>query len=191
MCLFSHIKSIRFTFTVRDFNWNHALSPSIYIKIIGVRIHSGAIHLYPPDESADELVIVMNCIDTKDVLFEKIMSGLLTKAESFSIGEQLARMLKSVQTRPHDAQTYYQVFGSRIQDVGDWIKSVPLHIPQEESERYLHFLDSFREKHRAWFETDLTNGVTTDGDFHSHNAIFSNGSLQLMDTFPPKEEWSV
>ena len=184
-------KAERFSFTRRDFEWNNSLSPSIYTGIIGVCVEGGAIRVYAPDKSAEELVIVMNRVNTNDVLFEKIMQGSLTEEDSFSIGKQLAQSLKKVQRELPGMRTYYQVFESRIKDLRDWIKSVVVHISEEESEKYLTFLNLFREKNRERFENELSGGVTTDGDFHSHNAIFSDGSLYLMDTFPPKEEWLI
>lgn len=77
----------------------------------------------------------------------------------------------------------------RITDLREWIKSASDDISIEESGRYCDYLVSFVEKNRSLFEGELTTGMTNDGDIHSHNAVFSNGQLYLIDTFPPKEEW--
>lgn len=184
-------KAERFSFTQRDFEWNNALSPSIYTKLIGVRVVNNKIFVCPPDEAAEELVFVMNRIDANDVLFEKIMQGKLTADDSFDIGRQLGESLKKIQKKVSGNHNFYNLFEERVKDLRTWIKSVVEHISEEESETYLTFLDMFRVSRRELFEKKLTKEITADGDFHSHNAIFSNGLFHLMDTFPPKDEWGV
>jgi len=179
----------RFSFSKRDFEWNNALSPSIYTNLIGVVVRGNKIEIVESENKAEELVFVMNRADTTNVLFEKLVSGEVTVEDCYSIGKQFGENMKRVQKSLSDGNNLHHMFKDRILDLRNWIKSVTEHISEEESDMYCDHLEDFRSKNKELFESRLTSEITTDGDFHSHNAIFSNGTLFFMDTFPPKEEW--
>jgi len=179
-------KEDRFTFTKRDFEWNNTLSPSVYLKVIGVIVKNEEIKICAPD-NAEEIVIVMNRIDTNEVLYEKLLKGEVSEGVAYLIGKQFGESVRKIQ-KPIKGN-YYDDFLVRITDLREWFKSTSEEISLEESTSYCDFLASFLEKNRSLFENELTAGMTYDGDIHSHNAIFSNEHLYLIDTFPPKEEW--
>ncbi len=185
------VKLTRFDFTRRDFDWNHTLSPSIYLKLNGVRVIDSQVRFSEPTNEADELIIVMNRVDTGDILFDKLMRNEITKDECFAMGKQLAKTLNRVRKEKITGHNYHKIFENRIKDLRAWIGSVSEHISEEESSEYADFLDAFRNKHQELFENQLSNELAYGGDSHSHNAVFTNGSLYLMDTFPPKEEWLI
>ncbi len=184
-------KSARFDFTKRDFEWNHSLSPSIYLELKGIKVINGHIDFCEPTDKAEELVMVMKRFDTKDVLFEKLMRGEISKDESYAMGKQLAETLKRVHTHKIKGKSFYHTVGGRINDLRAWIKSVAEYIDEAESKEYCDFLDIFRDKNRELFEGKLSDALRHGGDAHSHNAVFTNGALCLIDAFPPKEEWLV
>ncbi|MHB8136530.1 MAG: hypothetical protein ACYDH1_20145 [Anaerolineaceae bacterium] len=184
-------KKDRMDFTYRDFKWNQTLSPSIYTKLIGINVKNGKVEIAEPIDDAEDIVIVMNRVNTKDVLFEKLMREEISEDESFLMGKQFAEMLKPAQTKPEGKYDFYKKFEPRVSDLRDWIKNVSEYISVEESTEYCDFLEAYRKDHREWFENELTEELVHGGDMHSHNAIFSNGNLYLMDTYPPKEEWLV
>lgn len=184
-------KADRFAFTEKDYHWNHTLSPSIYTGLINVAVKDGAITEVATTAEADELVIVMNKIDANDMLHEKLVAGKISAEDCFKIGQQLAESMKRVQVTLPQTYNFYDLFESRIKDLRDWIRSVTDYISLEESNSYCDFLEEFRNKNKDWFENELSAEVTTDGDFHSHNAIYSKGTFYLMDTYPPKEAWGI
>lgn len=182
----------RFSFTKRDFEWNNLLSPEIYLDVIGVRVGDNKVEpLSCDDDNAEELVIVMERIKNEDILFEKLVQNGLSESESFSMGEQLAINLKKVQKKLDKEYNYFDVFESLINDFSEWAKSVDEYIGVEEIEKYSKYLDSFRIKNKDWFENELSSEITSIGDIHSHNAVYTDGNLYLVDTFPPKEDWFV
>lgn len=181
----------RFDFTRRDFEWNHTLSPSIYLKLAGAIVVDDKITLPEPTDSAEELLIVMNRVDTSNILFEKLLRGEVDRGISYSIGEQLGQTLKKVRVNRPTGYNYFDIFEKRISDLRQWITPVAEHISLEESGSYCDYLDSFRVENREWFESDLSNELAANGDVHSHNAVFLDGNFYLMDTFSPKEEWSI
>lgn len=177
----------RFTFTQRDCDWNHTLSPTIYLKTEGVRVKDGMVEICST-EDAEELAIVMNRINMADVLYEKLLNHHITEENAFLIGKQYAENIKKIQT-PIIHGNYYHDFNNRIPDLREWMESSAENISVEESGKYCNYLDSFLKDRRELFEGQLSTTMTNDGDIHSHNAVFTNDQLYLIDTFPPKEEW--
>jgi aminoglycoside phosphotransferase family enzyme len=184
-------KNGRFDFTKRDFKWNNSLSPTIYLEAVGVKVKNEKIVIVKNEEDAEEIVIVMNRVNTDDLLFEKLMRGEISEDESFLMGKQLAESLKNAQKKLDGNHNFYEKFEMRVSDLRDWIKSVSEFISEEESKEYCDFLEVFRKDNREWFEKGLSEELVHGGDMHSHNAVFTDGTLYLMDTFPPKEEWIV
>lgn len=180
----------RFSFTEKDYKWNDTLSPSIYIRLANVAVQDGIIAEVDRND-AEEIMQIMNKVDTNNVLYEKLISGEITKDDCFEIGKQLGESMKKVQTRLPDKGSFYEMFESRIDDLREWINSTPEYISKDEANAYCDYLNDFRLANREWFDGELTDEVVADGDFHSHNAVYSNKILYLMDTYPPKEEWGV
>lgn len=184
-------KEERFTFTRGDFAWNNKLSPSIYLKLMGIRVAAGEIEFLEPVDEADDLVIFMNRVDSKDFLVEKLMRGEITEKDAFSIGRQLGETLGHLKAPKVEGQNYYELFESRIKDMREWIKMVNEYISEEESGAYCDFLENFRNKNKGLLEGTMSDELAHSGDLHSHNAVFTGGKLHLVDTFPPKEEWLI
>ena len=181
----------RHSFTAKDFRWNNASSPSIYTHIIGLQNRDGEVLICEPDEKADELAIVMNRVDTRDVLFERLMRGAITTEDSYEIGKGLAMSLEKVRQQSAGVHSYYQVFGERIVDSRLWIDSMHEFIDRGEAKEYCDFLEDFRRERKVLFEDQLSGELAWGGDIHSHNALYSKGEFYLMDTYSPKEDWLV
>ena len=181
----------RFSFTEKDYKWNDTLSPSIYIKLTYIAVKEGTIVEVDSRDNAEEILMVMNKVDTENVLFEKLISGEITREDCFEIGKQLGESLKKVQLTLENPPSFYDLFEARTQDLKEWISSVPDHIKEEEINTYISFLDNFRIANQERFKNELTSEVVADGDFHSHNAVYSDKQFLLMDTYPPKEEWGL
>lgn len=184
-------KAGRFDFTQRDFAWNQTLSPSIYLELKGARLDGETLELVTPDDGADELIIVMKRVNTDDILFERLMHGRLTKDESFAMGEQFAEALKRIRKDRPQGKSLYEAFDGRLQDLREWVVSASEHVPASESSAYCGYMEKYREEHKKDFEGRFTEEIEYGGDIHSHNAVFTDGTLSLMDTFPPKEEWVI
>ncbi len=184
-------KESRFDFTKRDFKWNSSLSPEIYTDILGVSVVDGEVVVIDDIDSAEEVVILMNRVNTEDLLFEKLMRGEITEDESFLMGKQFAESLKRAQTKFESKYNFYEKFEMRVSDLRGWMNSVSEFITEEESRGYCDFLETFRIDHKDLFEKEMSEELVHGGDIHSHNAVFTDGNLYLMDTFPPKEEWVV
>ena len=80
---------------------------------------------------------------------------------------------------------------ARLKDLRSWFVLAKEGVSKEEADTYCDYLESFLKNHREIFENQLSKEMTKDGDIHSRNAVFSNEEFHLLDTFPPKEEWSI
>lgn len=182
-------KELRFDFTKRDFEWNNTLSPTIYLKLVGVAVKDSEV-IESEIENAEELAIVMNRVESKDFLNEELLQGAISPEMAFVIGEQFGSSVERVQKSVQN-KNYYKEFLGRINDLRDWFILAKEDVSKEEADKYCDFLLAFIEKNKARFEGQLSQEMTKDGDIHSHNAVFSNGDFHLLDTFPPKEEWAT
>lgn len=180
----------RFSFTEKDYKWNSVLSPSIYARLAYIAVKEEGI-VEVSSKEAEEVVMVMNKVDTHNVLFERLVNGNITEEDCFEIGKQLGESMKKVQVTLSHPPSFYNLFEERTKDLKVWISSVPDHIKEEEINTYISFLDNFRIQNKERFEGELTAEVVADGDFHSHNAVYSDKTFYLMDTYPPKEEWGL
>lgn len=179
----------RFIFTKKDFEWNNDLSPSIYTSVQGITAGDDMIHVVS-EYQAEELILIMNRVDTKDLLYEKLIQNLITEQDCYMIGTQLAKHLKGIKRYLPDFD-FSDVFDARITDLRNWIQSVTDHISTEESGMYCDFLQNFNDINRSELKEKFNDSIAFEGDFHSQNALFTNKQLFLMDTYPPKEEWGI
>jgi hypothetical protein len=182
-------KENRFLFTHEDFAWNQASTPSIYKELDGIRMSGTGIE-FVIEAEADELVIVMNKVDTKDVLFERLMQNTVTKEESYSIGKSLGESLERVRMEKISGRNYFEMFKDRIADARAWIASTEKEITPDEAAQYSDYLEYIRSGQRDIF-AELSDHLAYGGDVHSHNALFANGEFFLMDTYSPKRDWLV
>lgn len=182
-------KESRFSFTEKDFAWNSTLSPSVHIEIKKVAVQNERIVEVTDSDEADELVIVMNKCDTKDILYQKLVDGRISSDDCCILGQQLGEKLKKAQHKLIEPQNFDQLFANRIHDAREWMSLANDCIPVEESEQYCNFIDECRKNNKALFDGELSLHVTNDGDFHSQNVIYSKGKIDFIDTYPPKDEW--
>lgn len=180
----------RFDFTKKDFAWNQKLNGAIYLSLIPVRVRKQRLEVCT-EEEAEELLAKMKRVDPRDVLFERLMRDEVTEDECFSMGKQFAEHFKKIRALEVPSVNYHENFGRRINDLHEWAGAVEEYIPKKEWRDYARFLESFRDRHREWFEKELGTQMAHGGDVHSHNITFSKGVLYLMDTYPPKDEWLI
>ena len=179
----------RFDFVRRDFEWNHSLSPTVYREIRGVR--EGDVVEFVDESDAEELVIVMDHVDSKEFLFEKLVDNALSADDARSIGMQLAVTMQRVRTTPVPDMRYFDVFEQRIKDARNWLKLDPESVSVEEADAWCDYLIRFRDTHRETFEDASSMRMLENGDIHTMNALYSGGTLNLMDTYPPKSAWTT
>jgi aminoglycoside phosphotransferase family enzyme len=175
----------RFSFTHKDFDWNHALSPEVYLKVVGVHQAEDGMLVFS-DHNPQELVIVMKRLDMKqDGFLKLLLAGRLTKEDFFSIGKQLAERMACLTLAP-DALSLAESFPERLQDAYQWARGVSAHIPLEEVAEYEAALSALYTAHHVEL-TAVSPEVCVD--IHGENAAYVDQKLLLIDTYQSKDAW--
>ena len=178
-------KKNRFDFTRKEFEWNHRLSPEIYIELKGLSQEGNGTALVDPSDTCEELVIVMNTIDMSDQVIRKLIGGKINLDDCYEIGKQFGERTLSF-SKPEINITTYQDFLNRNSDMVAWVKSVK-EVDQNEADEYLAFVKNFIEEKKD--ELDTTELMGLCFDVHADNAIYSDGKFLPIDTYAPKEAW--
>ena len=178
----------RMSFSERDFNWNHDLSPEIYIETIYAKV-TQEIEIVQTREEATEVVIVMSKVDVSTSLTVLLMKKLLKEGDYYRIGSQLGEKVE-VFNKQHggNAIDLYEDFIGRYNDIVSWMSMATDWLPSDETGQYLAYLKSFIDEHEQEFrKAPALSGVGLD--VHAENALYDDGELSLIDTYPPKEAW--
>ncbi len=178
-------KEGRFMFTGKDFNWNHELSPEIYVELRGVRIENNLLVWEEPLGTSDELVVIMNKIDMADGLLNKLIDERINKEDCYKIGYQLGERL--IRVKKNFPIAIYDDFIARYKDLDAWLVSVK-EIPQDRVRNYLDYIKNFIESHKEDFDR-INDQMGICLDVHADNAIYSNGVFLPIDSYAPKEDW--
>lgn len=177
-------KHIRFEFTRKDFDWNHTLSPEIYRELKGIVIKNDEVFFVDAYDDSEELVLVMNKINPKDLLLKRLLEQNISVEDCYQIGFQFGEREQKIQKNFQDINLYDD-FIARYNDMIPWVLS---QIPEGKSRKYLDFFKNFIEGHRDEFRMSR-NLVKICLDIHADNALYANGKLLPMDTYAPKEDW--
>lgn len=179
-------KAERFKFTRTDFEWNNRLSPEVYTELKGVVLKDNNISFTAPTDDADELVIVMNTIDTANQLINRLVDNSITLTDCYEMGKQLAVRVSKL-PKLKALSTAYEDFLMRHSDIKPWIGGVEKHIPKELASKYQDYIKDFIESHKD--ELNSTDLMGTCVDIHADNAIYDNGKFLPIDVYAPKEQW--
>lgn len=181
------VKENRFSFTRKDFIWNNKLSPEIYLEVKGLVWQNGEVVFTDPDDTADDLLIVMNKIDMSDGLLEKLKKNLVSLDDCYQIGLQLGKRILSL-SLPNIKRDLYLDFISRHKDMVAWVSGAEKYIPKEEAKKYLDILLSFIESYKPLFQnnSDLIGPCL---DVHADNGVLTGKTFLPIDTYAPKEDW--
>lgn len=177
-------------FIERDFGFNHALSPSIYQALKTPVIEEGKIFLRDFHGDEDELVIVMQMVDTSKNLTHAVSGRGLTREEYATLGQSFVQAQRSL---PNDFLSgletdWYLQMRARLEDLSLWILSVPefpAEVAQAGLAKLLAALETYQEAFRLMHGTQLSVLM----DCNPENLLLIDGTLSFLDAYPPKREW--
>lgn len=178
----------RFGFTRNDFSWNHNLSAAIYLELRGIILKNQSIIFTEPTDRADEFCIVMKKIDMQNALTSHLINRRLDLNDFYQIGHQFGERIIHLPEMSDAKINLYQDFIIRIRDIDKFMDWVNESIPNKEASGYVEFMYNFLGKHKSRLEK-AKNLIGAGIDIHSENAVFINGKLYLIDTYPPKDNW--
>jgi hypothetical protein len=161
------------------------LSPEVYTKLRGIVLKGDGVVFVDPTDDADELVIEMNKIDMANQLIKRLVDNSISPEDCFEIGKQFGERISHLPKLKPD-KTAYEDFLTRYQDLKPWIGSIKS-IPQDEAEKYLHYVKDFIESHKDELNSKDLMGVCVD--VHADNAVLTGKAFLPIDTYAPKEAW--
>lgn len=176
----------RFKFTRNDFDWNNRLSPEVYVELKGVVKSKDTISFTEPDDNADELVIVMNTIDTSNQLINRLVDNRITLSDCLEIGKQLAIRISNL-PKLKAPSTAYEDFLERISDIKPWIGGASKYIPKDLALKYENYVIDFIKSHKDEFNSEKIMGTCID--IHADNAVYFDNKFLPIDIYAPKENW--
>ena len=180
-------RTTRLEFIRSDFAWNRAVTPAIYRELKGVSVADGSLIFSDDLEQAEHVVICMRSVDTTKGLLPLLSGGALTEQDFLSIGRQLSDRLSTL-PKPASGSKLRENFRSRMKDMRVWMTSLSDILPREEALGYVDYLEQFVEGNEIMLSEEY---LSSCADIHCENALYADGTLQLIDTFPPKEEWRI
>lgn len=104
------------------------------------------------------------------------------------MGKQVAERFRLLPPAPADTDLYAN-FRTRFTDLNNWITGLSSEVPQGKLLEAVDGLFAFLEEHRETL-CDPANAVSSI-DIHAENALYTNGTLLPIDSFPPKAEWKL
>lgn len=181
----------RISFITKDFAFNQTLNPAVYIDL-KVLVQDGDIAiLRDPQEGDDELVIVMNKIDTTQTLTKVLFEQKLTAEDCKKIGVDFAtkklNLSKDFLPAELTGNWYEQLIG-RFNDLEGWVSSVP-DFPKDIGGTGLVKLRTILENQKEKFGAITAKDLAVCIDCNSENLLYSDHNLNFMDVYPPKNEW--
>ncbi|PLX26716.1 hypothetical protein C0583_06835 [Candidatus Parcubacteria bacterium] len=180
-------KDNRFDFSKRDFDWNNFFTPNVYTDLFGCKLKDGEI-VFVNHEIAEELVVVMNKIDTENGLAALLYNDKIDESKAGDIGSQLAIQLNRLPEVQAEL-SFAEAMEVRRQTTLDWISSVPEHV---KGKTLSSFKKKFEELYKVYAKTIHKNQAFGPClDIHLENLIYTDGQLLIIDSYMPKKEWVV
>lgn len=180
----------RSKFIRNDFEFNKILSPEIYRGLKTIKIEDGLIVLKDPEESDDELVIVMNTADV-DATLTKVLANKILQSEEYElIGKEFGTKKLSLPQEflPQLDENLYDHMTDRINDLEEWISSESLF----SSDLKIQGLEQLRQNlnsQQYCFKNILAKDLSVCIDCNSENLLILDKHLTFIDAFPPKASW--
>ena len=181
----------RINFITRDFAFNQTLNPEVYTGLKVLVQDGDMVILRDPQEGDDELVVVMNKIDTTQTLTKVLFDQKLTPHDCEKIGVDFAmkKLSLSKDFLPTELTgSWYEQLIGRFNDLEGWVSSVP-DFPKEIGDKGLAQLKMVLEIQKEKFSDMGAKELAVCIDCNSENLLYSNGNLSFMDVYPPKNAW--
>jgi aminoglycoside phosphotransferase family enzyme len=183
----------RIDFITQDFSFNRILSPDIYLDLKTLKHIEGGIMLTDPGADDDELVIVMNKVDTSQTLTKVLPEHTLSLGDYESIGRSMAekKMLLPMNFLPKQVKgNWYEQLRDRFNDLEQWVNSESS-FSKDVAQAGLKTLRATLEENKEKFSSMTLEKLSVCIDCNSENLLFTDHQLSFIDAFPPKAAWKI
>lgn len=179
----------RISFIKEDFNANSLVSPLVYVDLkTAVITSNNNVRLDKTDDKNDELVIVMNRIETEESFIDTLFNGNISEREFISIGEQFATIKKNVgsgEVKPNE--NWHQILSKRLHDLHGWMQN--LNFPTHDIEICMQQLQTYISKKQERLSIMAGDQIVYSIDGHGENALYHKSKLEFIDILWPSPRW--
>jgi len=178
----------RINFIKEDYAANFLVNPSVYIHLKTAVIDDNKVRLINANNHSDELVIMMNKVETSESFIDTLFKKHILENEFTSIGEQFARIKQAIhiaEFKPKD--DWYEIIVNRLRDLQLWMEN--LNFPKQDIAACLQKLKSYADNHKKRLSEITGNKIVYSIDGHGENALYYSNKLQFIDILWPNPRW--
>lgn len=180
----------RSQFIREDFAANRAVNPTVYLDLQKVQVEGEKITLTSPQETDDELVIVMSYVNAKESFNDKLFQGSVSENDFTSMGTQFAKIKKHISVpEERTKENWFELMLQRIPDLEVWMKHLNQHIPSDVTQRCIETLTRYKDENKEYFSSIKGDDLVYTIDAHGENALFNEGKLEFIDILLPAARW--
>ena len=178
----------RILFIKEDFKANSLVNPLVYIDLKTAVIANDKVHLDEVDNENDELIIVMNRIETNESFIDTLFNNGIAEKEFISIGEQFAKIKQSINiAEVKTKENWYEIILKRLHDLQLWMEN--LNFPKRDIEICLQKLQTYVNNQKERLSRISNDKITYSIDGHGENALYHAGKLEFIDILWPSPRW--
>lgn len=175
----------RIDFIKEDYNANLKVNPLVYTDLKTAYVHNGIVRFQDVGDKNDELVIIMNQIETSRSFIDSLCYEDISENEFVSIGEQFAVIKNNVgvgEIKPNE--NWYQILSKRLHDLQIWMEN--LNFPKQDIEICIQKLQAYTTKNQDRLSH---NEIIYSIDGHGENALYHDKKIQFIDILWPSSRW--
>ena len=188
-------KNYRRDFYAVDFSWNNKIAPEIYLELCGVKYENNR-YMQSPIDTADDYYIVMQRIDGKDHLRNRILNNQITPAEIQSVTRALINRLNNLHESEKDnlahisARQHNDLHQESVNDLENWANYSSSEFSNTHAKRAIEHIRHI-VNNESYFTNYNHNNLQANIDANCDNIIFLDDKISFLDILPPKESWRV
>jgi aminoglycoside phosphotransferase family enzyme len=184
-------RQVRIDFYKADFFENNYFSPDVYLRLYGIGMVEEKVAVSDDIDGAEDVVMKMRRIDSQYNLTNLLHAGTLDEQDFQFMGYQQTKQIASYPHQPKTTESYYSIFQRRMDDLRDWMHSVPDYFPVAKTDEIMDMMRNYVEKEKDSFLNFDVNNYVISLDNHSDNIFYENGKIFFLDIYPTKEDWII
>lgn len=175
-----------------DFYWNNYFSPSVYLKLLGIkRRKDDGIILVDDLVGVDDFIILMNKVEKENNLTEDLMNKGIGVCDAENIGYEMTKKISRFPKKINKDIDYYSLLQGRIRDIELFSSLADQMIDMRDINKMTSYLKlDLKNKERlikSFKQEDLSVAI----DNHSDNIFYNKGKLSYIDVYLIKKEWQT
>ncbi len=175
----------------KDFFTNHYFSPTVYRRLLRIKVVEDKVSVVPENEAGEDLVMEMRRINTEQNLTSLLKAGTLAAQDFEQMGYEMTKAIAEFPGKPQTTQNYYEIMKYFVDDLRDFAYLSEKFMSRADIDRVIAVLYDLLEKKKALYEkigeADFINSI----DNHSDNIFYDQDQVSLIDSYIIKDSWRI